>query len=639
MFTSIFDTLTIRTMTKSDVKFVGRGNLVRLDLKFSGVIFGPTIKQSKATIMSSIKRFLLFTATCLLLFPATIFSQTKPEPDAQDVIKFDTSLVQTDVMVFDKNGRFVDGLKPEQFQLKIDKTQREISFFERITSGGLSREREELKSGEPAPGVALKTDAQRRAVIFFVDDLHLAPDSLVRTRQSLLEFINRSMGEKDMVAITSPSGQIGFLQQFTSDKEALRSAVARLNYRTNTKTDMEKPPMSEYIAAKIREGDEQALTFYIQEVQRQNCFRVNNELLCTVSPQAARQMVKTRANQITVESAPATDDTLRLLEGLMRSAAQLPGRKLVFVISDGFYLNDIKTGAIDRIKKVTDAAGRAGVVIYTLDARGIFGDSIDLTNNKPIDGKGMLTGASIGEISASQDGLNALAKDTGGQAFRNTNRPMHEWLEQVIDETSNYYLLAWKPDNEEQKRGKFKNIEVSIPGRPDLKVRVRTSYFKTAALPLLTTKKKPDKDPTKARADDMRLVIDAPVSQREIPAEVDLGFVQMPGFGTRVIATLSIDDSALTFEMTDGKLSADVDIGGIFYDDKGKPINSFVGRLRIFPKSSNAPDTTGGTKQQRPIYRFTVLVPGGLYQVRVGVRDLKSSRIGSAMDWIKVPKI
>ena len=55
-------------------------------------------------------------------------------------------------------------------------------------------------------------------------------------------------------------------------------------------------------------------------------------------------MVKNRAQQIVVESAPATDDTLRLLEGLMRTAAQLPGRKLVFVISDGFYLNDTKTG-------------------------------------------------------------------------------------------------------------------------------------------------------------------------------------------------------------------------------------------------------------------------------------------------------
>jgi VWFA-related protein len=598
--------------------------------------------------MSSVKLFLLSKATCLLgcllLFPAIVFSQTKPEPsiDTQDVIKFDTSLVQTDITVLDKNGRFVVGLKPEQFQLKINNIPREISFFETITSGASTTKREELKSAQPNSVESVnpaKSDAQRRAIIFFVDDLHLAPDSLARTRDSLLDFIDRRIGENDLVAITSPSGQIGFLQQFTADKEALRSAVARLNYRANTKFDMEKPPMSEYIALKIREGDPQIMSYYIQEMLKQNCFHVSGskEPMCTVSPIAAKQLVRQRAQEMVIQSAPATDDTLRFLESLMRTAAQVPGRKLVFMISDGFYLNDRKSGALDRIKKVTDAAGRAGVVIYTLDARGIVSDSIGVTNDKPMEAGGLLTGATLGEISASQDGLNALAGDTGGQAFRNTNLPMHKWVERVMDETSHYYLLAWKPDDEEQKRGKFKHIEVSIVGRPDLKVRVRSSYFKSAAAPLLTTNKKPDKDPAKAREGDMRVVIDAPVMQREIATELDLRFVQMPGIGTSVTATISIDDAALTFDLVDGKLAADVDVGGIFYDDKGKPINSFVGRLRIFPRSSTA--STKATQPKRSIYRFSALVPGGLYQVRVGIRDLKSSRLGSAMDWIKVPKI
>jgi VWFA-related protein len=590
--------------------------------------------------MSSIRLLLLFIATCLLLFPALVLGQTKPEQkpepprqEAEDVIKFDTSLVQTDVMVFDKNGRFVNGLKPEQFQLKINNTPRDISFFEAFRSGSAGQLKD-VPSNESNPAATLKADAQRRSVIFFVDDLHLAPDSLERTRKALLEYIERGIGEKDVVAITSPSGQVGFLQQFTANKDALRTAVARLSYRANPSLDTEKPPMSEYIAMKIRDGDESAMTFYVQEVQKQTCYRAGQTVICPMTPQAIRQQVRNRAQQIVVQSAPSVDDTLRLLEGLMRTAAQLPGRKLVFVISDGFFLTDKKYGAIDRIKKVTDAAGRAGVVIYTLDARGIVGDAIDV--NKPMDTGGLLQMAGIGELASSQDGLNALAKDTGGQAFRNTNQPMHLWVEKIMDETSNYYLLAWKPDNDEQKRGKFKNIDISIVGRPDLKVRMRTSYFKSAALPLLTTKRKKDKDPLKARDDDMRLVIDAPVSQSEIPTAVDLHFNQMPGLGTSVVATIAIDDAALTYDLVDGKLAADVDIGGIFYDDKGKPINSFVGRLRIFPKSST---TAGSPKPKRSVYSFSTLVPGGLYQVRVGIRDLKSSRNGSAEDWIKVPKI
>ena len=588
--------------------------------------------------MSSVRRSLLF-ITCLLLFPVIVFSQTKPAPqpsppprgEAEDVIKFETSLVQSDVMVFDKDGRFVHGLKPEQFQLKINNAPREISFFEAFRSGALP-EANGQSGGAPNEISKLKSDAERRSVLFFVDDLHLAPDSLVRTRQALLKFIERGIGENDQVAIVSPSGQVGFLQQFTANKDALRTAVARLNYKANPKTDMGNPPMSEYIATKIRDGDESAMTYYVIEMQKQTCYRAGNTVICPMTPQSIRQQIRNRAQQIVAESAPSTDDTLRLLEGLMRTAAQMPGRKLVFVISDGFFLTDKKYGAIDRIKRVTDAAGRAGVVIYTLDARGIVGESIDMS--KPIDTGGLLHGAQIGELASSQDGLNALAKDTGGESFRNTNLPMDQWVGKVMDDTSSYYLLAWKPDTEEQKRGKFKNIDVSIVGRPDLKVRMRTSYFKSAALPLLTTKKKRDKDPLKARDDDMRLVVDAPVSQREIPTAVDLHFNQMPGIGTNVVATISIDDAALSFDLADGKLAADVDIAGIFYDEKGKPINSFVGRLRIFPKT-----TTGGNKPKRSIYQFTTLVPGGLYQVRVGIRDLKSSRLGSAMDWITVPKI
>src|SRR5215217_3741068 len=134
--------------------------------------------------MSRVNRSLLF-ITCLLLFPVVVFAQTKPaqQPsppprgEAEDVIKFETSLVQTDVMVFD------NGLKPEQFQLKINNTSRDISFFEAVRSGALP----DTQPGQPGQPNAnrLKSDAQRRSVLFFVDDLHLAPDSLVRTKKAL----------------------------------------------------------------------------------------------------------------------------------------------------------------------------------------------------------------------------------------------------------------------------------------------------------------------------------------------------------------------------------------------------------------------------------------------------------------------
>src|SRR5688572_31618484 len=68
-----------------------------------------------------------------------------------------------------------------------------------------------------------------------------------------------------------------------------------------------------------------------------------------------------------------TSATLGALESLMRSVGQMAGRKLVFVISDGFFLNDRNTGYSNKISRIADAAVRGNLVIYSVDARGLVG--------------------------------------------------------------------------------------------------------------------------------------------------------------------------------------------------------------------------------------------------------------------------
>jgi hypothetical protein len=133
----------------------------------------------------------------------------------------------------------------------------------------------------------------------------------------------------------------------------------------------------------------------------------------------------------------------------------------------------------------------------------------------------------------------------------------------------------------------------------------------------------------------MRTVIDAPVAQTQIPTKLQLRIGQMPGVGTQVAAAIEINRAALSFDLKEGKQAADVDIGGIFYDDKGKPVNSFVGRLRVFP----VPDDVPAEKRKNAVYGFRAWLPPGLYQVRVGIRDVSSGRLGSAMEWIEIPKL
>jgi hypothetical protein len=61
---------------------------------------------------------------------------TQPSPRSQDdVIRVSTELVQTDVTVVDKQGRFVDGLDRDKFELRINGKEQPIAFFERVTAG------------------------------------------------------------------------------------------------------------------------------------------------------------------------------------------------------------------------------------------------------------------------------------------------------------------------------------------------------------------------------------------------------------------------------------------------------------------------------------------------------------------------
>src|SRR6185503_12579425 len=176
--------------------------------------------------------------------------------NAQDVVRTDTELVQTAVTVLDKKGHFVEGLQREQFELTVDGKPRPVAFFERVAAGS-PRELEIAALNNPNNTATIQPTAPRvpgRTIVFFIDDLHLSPDSMNRTRMMLQHFLDREMSSKDNVAILTASGQVGFLEQFTNNKAVLDTAVGRLvprPYDANGYTAGGNVKMSEYIAFTI----------------------------------------------------------------------------------------------------------------------------------------------------------------------------------------------------------------------------------------------------------------------------------------------------------------------------------------------------------------------------------------------------
>lgn len=565
-------------------------------------------------------------------------AQQPTKPPQPDVVRVNTELVQTAVTVIDKKGKFVDGLQREQFELLVDGKPRQVAFFERIASGS-ARERELAASGVGVNATAAAPVSPAvvpgRTIVFFIDDLHLSADSLNRSRMMLQHFLDHEMNSKDNVAIVSASGQIGFLEQFANNRAVLDAAVGRLMPRPYDAEGFgvgSSTKMTEYMAYTIdtAKDDGKVMRFYIEECMKGTMtFKQTRQALELIRA-SCEQQVKNSARAVLMQAAQITQNTYNSLESLMRSAARAPGRKLAFFVSDGFLLDAGPHAAAnrDKLEHVIDAAQRAGVVVYTIHSLGLVNNTFaDPGNKRPMDGNGRLEIASAGEVQANQDALHALAIDTGGRALRNTNF-FDRWMSDVLDETSNYYLVAWRPENEEEKAPKFRQVKISIAGQPELTVRAPKGYVNgpTPAPAARATEAKGAKTPDAEMRD--ALVDSYPV--HGLPVLLSLTYLNTPANGLVVTSSMEISGRGLTFG-SDGKEPATIRLAGVVLNDKGKIAGSFRNQLNINPRN--------GQSDEGIFYNHHTPLPPGIYQFRVAARDEKSGNVGSAMQWIVIPDL
>ena len=550
-------------------------------------------------------------------------AQPEQQGQDEDVLRISTDLVQTGVSVFDRQGRFVEGLKKEDFELKVDGKLVEIGFFERVTAGAVVNDarlvaasgdsRAKVKDTAKDAEVAKPPD-RGRVVTFFVDDIHTAPDSLKRVRETITGFIDREMGQNDLVAIASSSGQIGFLQQYTDNKAVLKMAVARLSYKSFGTRDIEQPVMTDGQAVLIEQGYKAVLDYFVIETMK----------MMNVPKPKAEEIVKLRARLLRQQSSSLSKATLSSLETLARRSAGLPGRKLVFFISDGFPVDAIHSDIPERMKRIADASIRSGVVIYTMDARGLVTDMMDATVENPPSGLAAIASRSVGE-----DVLSALAAETGGRFIHNTNA-LGPDLTKALKETSTYYLLAWRPDAESGDK-KFRSIELSIKNRPELSVRVQRGYFETTPAVKQT---EPASAKAVAPADPLKKAINSLFPKRELTTRLALSFMDTLLEGSALVTSMKVETGALKFEQQDGKAAAVVDIAGTVFDAQGKALDSFRQRLTITPASAGSDARTPDI-----IYNHRTMLKPGLYQVRVAALDRASGQTGSVAEWVEIPDL
>jgi VWFA-related protein len=586
------------------------------------------------------KRTSLVPILILSLFTSGTGQNPPPAPqqnaaDNEEVVRITTNLVQVDAVVTDKSGKLVTDLRPEEIEILEDDRPQKVTNFSFVSteSGTAQPAAVNLvasvdKTTPPPPPVHLKPEQVRRTIALVVDDLGLSFESIAYVRKALKKFIDEHVQPGDLVAIIRTAGGMGVLQQFTSDKRQLYAAAERvkLDFRSRGNDIFAPLPGS------------------------------------STSPRPGGQF---SASRIGVSEDIFTVGTLGALGYVVCGMRHLPGRKSVLLLSDGitiFTAGDPTSGSrvLEAMHRLTDLANRSSVVIYTMDVRGL--QTLDIpaqviniprslntstpgigTANDPF-GSGL--DQRMGQLRSlgtdrrpdartvhfeSQNGLNYLARQTGGFPVLNTN-DLTGGMKRVLDDQKGYYLIGYRPEEStfdpSTGRRKFHRISIKVK-RPGLSVRSRIGFYGIT-----------DEEATpqrRTRAEQLLTAITSPFTSGDVKVRLTSLYGYDPQAGSFVRSLLHIEARDLTFvDEPDGWHKAVFDVAAFTFGDNG----TIVDRVDQIKTIRVRGEAYKRVLENGFVYTLTVPVKKpGAYQLRTALRDTATERLGSAAQFIEVPDV
>jgi len=425
-------------------------------------------------------------AVAALLVTATVGAvpQQPSAQRAQGVVKTVVQAVLVDVVVHDKKGEPVRDLTQSDFHITEDGVPQTVASFTSIMEGTRPSVPAAPLPSTSSIGSAAPVNEGPIVTAFVFD--RLTPESRKYAVSAAQSYIGSKAEAPGYVGIFSIDLGLApyapFTRSVTKLKAALNEMASRATADYQGKDAREK-------AAQLEQAADAALQAASQEEASSGRgggsggTSMGDAMLAQMQADMTRDFDMLERDQMTYP----------VIDGLFAVIAQmrnLPGRKAIVLFSEGIALPP----AVQRLfLGVTDAANRANVAIYTMDAAGLRATSEqagirDQVNRAAAGGGGILGGGKSGggaltksleynEDVLRQDpryGLIGLAKDTGGAAFDNSNN-LRSGFDRVDSDQHNYYLLGYTSTNDKLD-GNFRTIDVKVT-RPGVTVSARRGYF------------------------------------------------------------------------------------------------------------------------------------------------------------------
>ena len=270
----------------------------------------------------------IFLAVLALVLSLRVAAR-QPAPQPPPVFRSATDVVEVDVVVHDKTGRFVADLKPEDFDVHEEGKPQKVDLFYVVGAGAPSIAAAPGASATAAltsPVVAAPPRAPRVFVVVF-DDEHLTPAGFKRVQAAALNLFSKQFQPGDIGGVLAGGRMIN--NRLTSDAKELVKAVQSLNPALKKQTrrfdQLSWPRMSEIEAVRIQLNSDRMVLD--QAIQR----------ACTDEPtlcQNADVAVRGKAAQLTDEMRVSSNLTIQALTALFNGLERMDGRKTVLLMSE-----------------------------------------------------------------------------------------------------------------------------------------------------------------------------------------------------------------------------------------------------------------------------------------------------------------
>ncbi len=473
-----------------------------------------------------------------LLCATTALGQQPTNPSTTYVERVEVRVINIDVVVTDRKGVPITGLTKDDFQLYENGAPKAISNFYEVEAQKRATPAV-AEAGKPAPPTAAREEipeTMRRRMIFYIDNLSLAP-------------FNRNRVFKDMKQFAKESMRPGI-------DEAM---IATFNRSMKVRTPFTRDPGLIAQTLDIIAG-ESGLGVAARSSARDVMTRIKDAQNYDEALSAARQY----AEEVNHDLRNSVDS----LNALMSTLAGVEGKKILVLTTEGFptqpgremfyqveevsrekgwqgqstLLEGMGYDANGQIQSIAKTANANGITMYAIHAGGLGAamEGSSAENNRA-------TSYSVTQtaISNSTESLQTIAEMTGGLAAINTNN-FARAFQNIERDLDSYYSLGYRSGTERVDRQR--SISVRVKNR-NYVVRSRQSFVEKSTFAEMSDRVIANLL-YKTKANDLKIVVKAgrPVAADDlfkVPVEVQIpmesltllpqGDVYMGGFSLFVV--------------------------------------------------------------------------------------------------------